>query len=107
MAPVSDVQLCPGVHVVAATPFLPDESLDEASIGSLVDFCHANGADGLLVLGVMGEADRLSDAERERVIEGFLGHNAGRLQITVGVTGARPSWRGSGRAMRCGGAPMR
>ncbi len=86
MAPVSDVQLCPGVHVVAATPFLPDESLDEASIGSLVDFCHANGADGLLVLGVMGEADRLSDAERERVIEGFLEQNAGRMQITVGVT---------------------
>ena len=79
-------QIHPGVHVVAATPFLPDESLDEASIGSLVDFCHERGAKGLLILGVMGEADRLSDAERERIIDQFLAHNAGRMQITVGVT---------------------
>jgi 4-hydroxy-tetrahydrodipicolinate synthase len=83
---VTDSTVRPGVHVVAATPFLPDESLDEASIRSLVDFCFANGADGLLILGVMGEADRLSDRERERVIAGFLEHNAGRMQITVGVT---------------------
>ena len=75
-----------GVHVVTATPFLPDEALDEASLRSLVDFCGQSGADGLLILGVMGEADRLSDRERERVIEVVLGHNAGRLQITVGVT---------------------
>jgi 4-hydroxy-tetrahydrodipicolinate synthase len=81
-----DVNLRPGVHVVTATPFLPDESLDAASVRSLVEFCHTSGADGLLILGVMGEADRLSDAERERVIDAFLEHNAGRMQITVGVT---------------------
>jgi 4-hydroxy-tetrahydrodipicolinate synthase len=75
-----------GVHVVTATPFLPDESIDEASLRSLVDFCHDRGADGLLILGVMGEADRLSDCERERVIDLVLEHNAGRMQITVGVT---------------------
>jgi 4-hydroxy-tetrahydrodipicolinate synthase len=75
-----------GVHVVTATPFLPDESLDEGSLRSLVDFCVDAGADGVLVLGVMGEADRLSDAERQRVIAGVLDHNAGRMQVTVGVT---------------------
>ena len=86
-APMPGERLRPGVHVVTATPFLPDESLDSASIHSLVDFCHDCGADGLLILGVMGEADRLSDRERERVIDGVLGHNAGRMQVTVGVTG--------------------
>lgn len=75
-----------GVHVVTATPFLPDESLDEVSLRSLIDWCHDRGADGLLILGVMGEADRLSDRERERVVDHVLGHNAGRMQITVGVT---------------------
>jgi 4-hydroxy-tetrahydrodipicolinate synthase len=75
-----------GVHVVTATPFRPDESLDEESLRSLVDFCASAGANGLLILGVMGEADRLSDCERERVVDLVLGHNAGRMQITVGVT---------------------
>jgi 4-hydroxy-tetrahydrodipicolinate synthase len=78
--------LRPGVHVVMATPFLPNEELDEASVRTLVDVCAEAGSDGLLVLGVMGEADRLSDAERERVIDLTIDHNAGRMQVTVGVT---------------------
>jgi 4-hydroxy-tetrahydrodipicolinate synthase len=88
MRRVSDTKLRPGVHVVTVTPFLPDESLDEASIDTLVEFCAAAGADGLLILGVMGEADKLSDAERERVIERVVARNAGRMQVTVGVTAA-------------------
>src|SRR5438067_8865721 len=75
-----------GVHVVTVTPFLPDETLDEESLRSLVAFCLDMGADGLLILGIMGEADRLSDAERERVIEVTLAHTAGQMQVTVGVT---------------------
>lgn len=80
--------LRPGVHVVAATPLLPDESLDTESLGTLADFCLNAGSDGMLILGVMGEADRLADAERERVIDTVIEHNAGRMQITVGVTAA-------------------
>ncbi len=81
-----DDRLQAGVHVVTVTPFLPDESLDEASQRVLIDFCVDRGVAGLLILGVMGEADRLSDREREQVIDTVLDHNAGRLQITVGVT---------------------
>ncbi|MFN8592807.1 MAG: dihydrodipicolinate synthase family protein [Thermomicrobiales bacterium] len=80
--------LLPGVHIITATPFLPDESLDEASVATLVAACAAAGAEGMVILGVMGEADRLSDAERERVIDRFVAENAGRMQITVGVTAA-------------------
>jgi 4-hydroxy-tetrahydrodipicolinate synthase len=83
---VPDSALRPGVHVVMATPFLPDEEVDEVSVRSLIDFCAQAGSDGLLVLGVMGEADRLSDAERERVIDLTIDHSAGRMQVTVGVT---------------------
>lgn len=78
--------LRPGVHVVAVTPFLPDESLDEESIGTLVEFCSRAGSDGILMLGVMGEAERLSDLEREQVIDAVIARNTGRMQITVGVT---------------------
>lgn len=78
--------LRPGVHNVAATPFLPDQSLDEASLATLVAYCADRGCEGMLVLGVLGEADKLSDAERDRAIAGFVEAGAGRLQITVGVT---------------------
>ena len=78
--------LRPGVHNVTATPFLPDEALDEASLATLVDSCLAAGCEGMLILGVLGEADKLADAERDRVVEGVVAAAAGRLQITVGVT---------------------
>jgi 4-hydroxy-tetrahydrodipicolinate synthase len=80
--------LRPGVHNVAATPFLPDESLDEAGLATLVAYCAARGCEGMLVLGVLGEADKLADAERDRAVAGFVAAAAGRLQITVGITHA-------------------
>lgn len=80
--------LRPGVHNVTATPFLPDESLDEASLRMLVDWCLAAGCEGMLILGVLGEADKLSDAERDRVVAGVVEAAAGRLQVTVGVSHA-------------------
>ncbi|MGI9252663.1 MAG: dihydrodipicolinate synthase family protein [Thermomicrobiales bacterium] len=78
--------LKPGVHNVTATPFLPDESLDEASLRSLVEYCVSTGCDGMLILGVLGEQDKLSDLERDRVISGVVEASGGRLQITVGTT---------------------
>jgi len=78
--------LKPGVHCISATPFLPDESLDLASIRTLLDYLVAGGCDGALVLGVLGEADRLTDDERNQVLETALNHAGDRLQISVGVT---------------------
>lgn len=78
--------LKPGVHCISATPFLPDESLDEASLKTLLDYLIAGGCDGALVLGVLGEADRLTDWERDRVLHGALDHAGDRLQISVGIT---------------------
>jgi 4-hydroxy-tetrahydrodipicolinate synthase len=69
-----------------ATPFQPDESVDEASLRRLVDHVAAAGAVGVLVLGVMGEADRLADDERDRVVGTTLEAAGDRLQIVVGVT---------------------
>jgi len=82
------VSLSPGVHSVLVTPFGSDESLDEASLRSLVDYYVAAGVAGVLVLGVLGEAEKLSDAERERVQAAALAHAGGRVQVTVGVSAA-------------------
>lgn len=80
------MSLQPGVHTVLATPFGPDEAVDEASVASLVDYVRDAGVTGVLVLGVLGEADRLSDAERELVQAAAVAAAAGRVQVTVGVT---------------------
>src|SRR6476469_9875140 len=69
-----------------ATPFLPDESLDEASLATLIDYLVEGGCDGILILGVLGEADKLSDAERDRMVAKSIELSAGRLQVSVGIT---------------------
>jgi 4-hydroxy-tetrahydrodipicolinate synthase len=82
------VTLSAGVHSVLVTPFGSDESLDEASLRSLVDYYVSSGVAGVLVLGVLGEAETLSDVGRERVQAAALAHAGGRVQVTVGVSAA-------------------
>jgi 4-hydroxy-tetrahydrodipicolinate synthase len=77
-----------GVWNIVPTPFADDGALDEASIATLVDFVAGCGVDGMTILGVMGEAARVSDAERDRIIEATLSAAAGRLPVCVGVTHA-------------------
>jgi 4-hydroxy-tetrahydrodipicolinate synthase len=79
------VLFAPGVHSVLPTPFAADESLDEASVASLVDYYAGHGVAGVLALGALGEADRLSDRERERVQAAVLEAVAGRVDVTIGV----------------------
>lgn len=75
-----------GVHSVLVTPFSPDESVDEGSLRTLIDYYVEAGVAGVLVLGVLGEADKLSDTERERVQSDAVEHAGGRVQVSVGVT---------------------
>jgi 4-hydroxy-tetrahydrodipicolinate synthase len=77
-----------GVWSIVPTPFADDGQLDEASIGTLVDFVAGCGVDGMTILGVLGEAARVSDAERERIIEASLAAANGRLPVCVGVSHA-------------------
>lgn len=78
--------ILPGVHSVLVTPFSSDEEVDERSVETLIDDCVEAGVTGVLVLGVLGEADRLSDVERDRLIHAAIAHARGRVQVTVGVT---------------------
>lgn len=77
-----------GVWNIVPTPFTADGALDAASLDTLADFVVASGVDGMTILGVMGEAARLSDAERSTVIERILERVAGRLPVCVGVSHA-------------------
>jgi len=54
-----------GVFPILITPFDEYEDLDLESLGRVVRFMADLGMDGVTVLGVLGEASRLTDAERE------------------------------------------
>ncbi|MEM6373932.1 MAG: dihydrodipicolinate synthase family protein [Pseudomonadota bacterium] len=52
-----------GVFTIAATPFQPDGAVDFDSIDRMVDAYVERGANGLTILGMMGEAGKLSADE--------------------------------------------
>ena len=81
-------RLMNGVWNIVPTPFLPDGSLDESSLGTLADFVVATGVTGMTILGVLGEAGKLGDDERRRVIDGIIRATAGRIPVCVGVSHA-------------------
>jgi 4-hydroxy-tetrahydrodipicolinate synthase len=75
-----------GVYVIAATPFLEDGALDLASIDSLVDFYLSCDVSGMTILGMMGEAAKLSSDESDQVLHRFLHRVQGRVPVVVGVS---------------------
>lgn len=77
-----------GVYVIAPTPFADDGSLDEPGLATLADFVVGTGVDGVTILGVMGEAGKVSEAERDRIVEGTIEAAAGRVPVCVGTTHA-------------------
>ena len=75
-----------GVYNITPTPFAPDGSLDLPSLASLTRHLLAQGVDGLTVLGVLGETDRVSDVERDRIIVTVIEAAEGRAPVCVGTT---------------------
>ena len=73
-----------GVFTIAATPFLPDGALDLQSLDRLVDAYIEKGAAGLTILGMMGEAEKLSAEESIEVIQAVTRHCD--IPVIVGVS---------------------
>ena len=75
----------PGVWGVLATPFSGSTlDLDDNGLAQLVEHADAAGVNGLTVLGVFGEAAKLSWAERRQVLETVL--DTIDLPLVVGCT---------------------
>ncbi len=74
-----------GVFPILVTPFLQDEGLDLESMGKVVRFMRQAGMDGVTILGVLGEANRLTDAEREQVIRTTIAA-ADTMPVVVGTS---------------------
>jgi len=75
-----------GVYVIAVTPFADDGALDLESTDRMVDFYLEKGATGLTVLGMMGEAPKLTAAESATFVKRVLARVDGRVPVVVGVS---------------------
>jgi len=75
-----------GVYVIAVTPFTDSLEIDFSSLDRMTDFYLDCGVDGLTLLGIMGEAPKLSGEESQSVVNRVLGRVAGRVPVIVGVS---------------------
>ena len=101
-----------GIYNITPTPFKPDGTLDEPSLRKLTEFTRGTRVNGMTILGVLGEADKLTERERERVTEIVIeppapfrfasapaqcpmaaSPTAASRRTGPGVMVARPSWR--------------
>lgn len=77
-----------GVQCLVMTPFTAQDKLDEEGLCSGIDFALDGGADGIVVIGRIGEYYGLSMEERKRVIEVAQAHVRGRAPLGFGIIDA-------------------
>jgi 4-hydroxy-tetrahydrodipicolinate synthase len=97
-----------GVYVISVTPFTDDGAVDWASLESLVEFYLGCGVHGITLLGMMGEAHKLSFDEAVSLVERALSLVAGRVPVVVGVSagGIAPLRSLALRSMNAGAAAV-
>lgn len=93
-----------GVFTIAVTPFMPDGALDEASLDQMVDFYLEKGATGLTILGMMGEAGKLSAEEALTVVRRVVARAPVPVVVGVSAPGFAAMQALSAAAMDAGAA---
>jgi 4-hydroxy-tetrahydrodipicolinate synthase len=74
-----------GVYIISVTPFDERGALDLDGTDRLIDFYAETGADGLTILGMMGEAPKLAQEEAIAFTRHVIAR-AGSLPVVVGVS---------------------
>jgi 4-hydroxy-tetrahydrodipicolinate synthase len=93
-----------GVYTIAATPFLPDGALDLDSIDRMVDAYVERGANGLTILGMMGEAGKLSSEESLTVVRRVTARACAPVVVGVSAPGFAAITALASAAMEAGAA---
>lgn len=75
-----------GVYLITVTPFTDSGALDLSSTDRMVDFCLDKGVTGLTVLGIMGEAPKLTIEESRSFVKQVLQRVKGRVPVVVGAS---------------------
>jgi len=97
-----------GVFSVLPTPFAPSGDVDQDSLRRVIDLFLADGVNGFTALGVTSEVARLTEAERDLVLDTVLAHVSGRVPVVAGTTadGLRTCVEYSRRARQAGAAAV-
>ena len=77
-----------GVYLITVTPFKDNGDLDLESTDRMVDFCLERGVTGLTVLGIMGEATKLTAEESRIFVKRVLARVKGVVPVVVGASSA-------------------
>lgn len=77
-----------GVYIISATPFTDSGAIDYASADRLVAFYLQHGVSGMTILGMMGEAPKLSSQESLAFMQHMIQRVDGRVPVIVGVSNA-------------------
>jgi 4-hydroxy-tetrahydrodipicolinate synthase len=77
-----------GVFSVLPTPFLADGRIDNESLKRVIELFIQARVQGLTALGVTSEAARMTDSERNFVLEFVMKTVAGRVPVVVGTSAA-------------------
>ena len=75
-----------GVFIISATPFGDDGSIDFDSADGLVEFYIDKGIRGMTILGMMGEANKMSGDEADGFMRHMLKRVDGRVPVIVGIS---------------------
>ena len=75
-----------GVFPILPTPFLPDEAIDIGSFRNMIERMAGFGVDGVTILGVLGEANRLTDQERTELVDAAVQTADDRIPVVVGAS---------------------
>jgi len=75
-----------GVYIISPTPFTETGEIDYASTDSLIDFYFEKNVTGITILGVLGEAPKLSPSEARDFLGHFMKRVDGRKPVVVGAS---------------------
>jgi 4-hydroxy-tetrahydrodipicolinate synthase len=75
-----------GVYIISITPFTADGKIDWKSTDRLIDFYLDRGVSGITILGILGEAHKLTDGESLAFAQHYLKRVDGRVPVIVGAS---------------------
>jgi len=76
-----------GLYIISVTPFLDDGTLDLPGVDRLVDFYLSQNVSGIVVLSMMGEAQKLTPDETTQFVQRVCARVNGAVPVIVGLPG--------------------
>jgi 4-hydroxy-tetrahydrodipicolinate synthase len=75
-----------GSMPIMVTPTTREGEIDLNSLRRLVEYCIKNDVAAIGAFGGLSEFEKISDYDREAILDAIVGQTAGRLPVFVGIT---------------------